>query len=82
MIPILGITAQFINKQDKLQSLVLAIKEVNRDYLGENLLKYIIEVLIEYKIKENLGYFVIDNAPNNNTIMASLSLSLQHNYKL
>ena len=35
--------------------------------------KYVIKVLKDYDIIRNLGYFVIDNAPNNDTIMTTLS---------
>ena len=37
------------------------------------MLKYILEVLEEYNIVRNLGYFIIDNVPNNNTIITVLS---------
>jgi hypothetical protein len=42
---ILGITAQFINKAGTLQSLVLALREVVKDYLRDNMSKYVLEVL-------------------------------------
>ena len=35
--------------------------------------KYVLEVLKEYDIVRNLGYFVIDNVPNNDTIIIVLS---------
>jgi hypothetical protein len=45
--------------------------------------KYTLEVIKEFKLKNNLRYFVIDNADNNNTLLTYLSLSLQrkHNVK-
>ena len=73
---ILGITVQFINKSSKLQSLVLAIREIIRDYSGENISKYILEVLKEYDIIRNLGCFIIDNALDNDMMMTALSLIL------
>ena len=73
---ILGIVAQFVNKDGQLQSSVLAIKEVNGEHSGKNQAKYVLEVLKEYKIKDKLGYFMMDNADNNNTLITSLSLSL------
>ena len=71
-IAILRVTAQFINKQSKLQSLVLAIREVEKEYTGENMSKYLFNVIKEYKIKKNLGYIVINNALNNNIIIIAL----------
>ena len=46
------------------------------EHLGENMSKYVIKVLKEYDIIRNLRYFTIDNAPDNNTIIAALSLAL------
>ena len=52
------------------------MKEVKREYSGENISKYIIEIIKKYGIKKNLGYFVIDNTPNNNTIIIALFQAL------
>jgi len=54
----------------------LAIKEVNGEHSGKNQAKYILEVLKEYKIKDKLGYFMIDNTNNNNTLITLLLSSL------
>jgi len=47
------------------------------------MLRYILKVLKEYKITRNLGYFTINNALNNNIIIATLSLTLykEFNFK-
>lgn len=45
------------------------MKEVVREYSGDNLSKYVLEVLKEYDIIKNLGYFTIDNAPDNDIII-------------
>ena len=44
-----------------------------REYIEENILKYVLKVLVEYNIIRNLGYFVIDNVPNNDTMIIVLS---------
>ena len=44
--------------------------------------KYLLDVIKEYGIKANLGYIVIDNAPNNDTIITALSISLCRDFKL
>ena len=43
---------------------------------------YVLDVLKEYDIIKNLGYFTIDNAPDNDTIMATLSLTLWRDFRL
>ena len=40
------------------------------------------EVIREYEIEKNLGYFVIDNANNNDTIIDKLSLILRRDYRI
>jgi hypothetical protein len=72
-ITILRVTAQFIHEEGRLNSLVLAIKEVEKEHSGENIAKYLLDVIKDYEIKKNLGYIVIDNALDNNTIISSLS---------
>ncbi len=52
------------------------MKEVVGEHLRENMSKYVIEVLKEYDIIRNLRYFTIDNAPDNDTMMAALSLAI------
>jgi hypothetical protein len=79
---ILRITAQFIDTNRVLQSLVLAMKEVVRTKTRENMCGYVIEVIIEYKLKDNLGYFVIDNAPDNDTLIDALLVSLRREFRL
>jgi len=44
--------------------------------------KYLFNVIKEYKIKKNLGYIVIDNALNNNTIIIALLQALCRKYRL
>jgi len=44
--------------------------------------KYLFNVIKEYKIKKNLGYIVINNALNNNTIIIALSQALRRKYRL
>ena len=79
---ILGITAQFVNKAGKLTSLVLALKEVVGEHSGENMSKYLLHVIREYSIESNLGYIVMDNASDNDTLMTALSVSLRREFKL
>jgi hypothetical protein len=44
--------------------------------------RYVLKVIKEYKIVRNLGYFIIDNAPNNNIIIKELSLTLRREFNL
>lgn len=62
--------------------MVLGIREVVGEYSGENMARYVLEVLKEYDIIRNLGYFIMDNAPDNDIIMAALSLTLRREFNL
>jgi hypothetical protein len=46
------------------------------------MLRYILKVIKEYKIIQNLGYFIIDNTPNNNIIIKELSFTLYREFNL
>ena len=78
---ILGITAQFVDESGKLRSLVLALKEINK-HARTDLVKEIYDIIYEYKIKNNLGYFVIDNTLDNNTIIVVLVSILRRELKI
>jgi hypothetical protein len=49
---------------------------VVKEHLKENILKYVLKVLIKYNIIKNLRYFVIDNTPDNDIIITLLSFAL------
>jgi hypothetical protein len=56
-----------------LEYIVLAIKEIEGNYKGKNLIPVIIEVIRNWDIAYKLGYIVINNTGNNNTIIIYIS---------
>ena len=46
------------------------------------MLRYVLEVIKEYDIVRNLGYFTIDNAPDNDIMIKELSLALRREFNL
>jgi hypothetical protein len=58
------------------------MREVIGEHSGENMARYVLEVLKEYDIICNLGYFTMDNASNNNIMMIILSYSLRKDFGL
>jgi len=58
------------------------MKEVEKEYTSENMSKYLFDVIKEYRIEKNLGYIVIDNALNNNTMIIALLQALCREYRL
>ena len=44
------------------------------EYIGENIAEFVYDVVKDYNIVDNLGYFVMDNASNNDTALEELDL--------
>jgi hypothetical protein len=57
------------------------MREVIRGHNRENISNYVIEVIKEYGINNNLRYIVIDNALDNDTIIVALLLLIRHEFK-
>jgi hypothetical protein len=74
-LPVLGITAVYVCEDGKMEKSVLALKVVEGAHDGENLSKYVMDVISEWGIASKLGYFNMDNAPNNDTMLKAISLS-------
>jgi hypothetical protein len=70
---IIGVVAHYITKEGVLERSVLAMREVEGTHNGENLATLIMEIICEWEIQEKLGYVVMDNATNNDTMMRYIS---------
>jgi hypothetical protein len=71
---IFGIVAHYISEDNVLESSVLAIKEVDGAHEGNNLANIVMEVIKDWGFATKLGYFVMDNASNNDSMMRKLAL--------
>jgi hypothetical protein len=71
---LLGVVAHYLDKELKLKTVLLALKP-SYGHHGEELQETLLAVLREYKISDKIGYFVADNASNND---AALQLLSQH----
>src|SRR3984957_14060774 len=71
---ILGVVAHFVTEYGQLEHCVLALKDIDSEHDGENLAAAIMEVVEDWGFALKLGYFVMDNAGNNDTMMRLLSL--------
>jgi hypothetical protein len=65
--------AHYITDSGHLEHFVLALQELDGEHSGQNLADSIIKIINNYKIVLKVGYFVIDNTFNNNTIIEALS---------
>jgi hypothetical protein len=71
---IIGVIAHYIAENGELQQSVLALREIDGRHTGTNMADCIMEVINEYGIASKVGYFVMDNADNNDTMIQALSI--------
>lgn len=63
----IAILAHWTAEDYKVKSALLAIREVHGEHSGENIADVVYPVMKEYDFHSRFGYFVGDNASNNNT---------------
>src|SRR5437773_982880 len=69
----IAITTHWTDKNWKVQSTLLAIREIKGDHDGENISQVVHAVVKECEIVDRFGYFTGDNASNNDTAMKCLN---------
>lgn len=71
---LLDVNAHFTIKTKLLKVVTLGLKQIQGAHSGENQAEIIWTLLIEYRIINKAGYFVIDNVTNNNTMIQDLAI--------
>jgi hypothetical protein len=66
---ILSIVTYYILATSSLDNSVLALQEVNGEHSDKNQAVEILNVINDYSIALKVGYFIMDNATNNNTMI-------------
>ena len=61
------IVAHWTSEDYEVKTGLLAIREVHGEHTGENIANVVYSVLKEYNIHDRFGYFIGDNATNNDT---------------
>lgn len=75
---ILGVVAHYVTEDCTLEHHTLALKDIDGEHDGSHLAAAMMEVVDDWGFASKLGYFVMDNASNNDTMMKSLSLGQYH----
>ena len=70
---LLAITAHWTSNIYKAEATLLAIRELEKEHTGENIAQSVYDVVKDYNIVKNLGYFMMDNAGNNDTALEELN---------
>jgi len=69
----IAITAHWTNDSWNVQSILMAIREIEGDHDGENISQCVHAVVKEFEIVDRIGYFTGDNASNNDTALRCLN---------
>jgi hypothetical protein len=70
---LITICAHYIAEDGQLEKSTLAIKEVLGGHDGPTYAAYVIDLINEFGIASKLGYFQMDNAPNNDTLLYAVA---------
>ena len=68
--------AHYTSKSSQLEHSVLALRELDGKHLGQNIAGCIMQVINDYRIASKVGYFMMDNVENNDTMMEALSMRM------
>jgi hypothetical protein len=68
-----GVTAHYVNAKFDHQTLLLATAEQSNSHAGADIAAEVIQVIKDFGISNNLGYFVLDNASNNDTAIETIA---------
>lgn len=74
MLPILVIIFHYVDTNGKVRRTVAGMKQVSGSKTGENLATVVMEVIRDWEIQHNLGYFIMNNASDNDVMMRHLAL--------
>ena len=66
------VTAYFLNTNFKTQSILLSSPEQSESHYGVDIADQVITVIEDFDIASKLGFFVLDNALNNDTAMEAI----------
>jgi hypothetical protein len=69
---VFGIIAYFISKTGKRHYIVLGLYKVVGEYSSENIIAMLLKIFKDYRINNNIGYFIADNAELNNIYIEAI----------
>ena len=76
-----GIVVHFNDANGKMFNFLLSIPEVLGRHSGANIADTVVDIIHEYNIQSRVGYFVTDNAGNNDTALDAIAAELNFNAK-
>ena len=76
---VLAVIAYFTSEKLQHQTITLALIELEGEHTGLNIASAILQTIDTYGFRNKLGYFVMDNATINNTLVEHVAESLYQN---
>jgi hypothetical protein len=76
-----GITAFYRSGEQQRQKLVLGLPELMKRHTGENIAAEMLEIIRSFNIEDKVGYFMLDNAGNNDPAMEIIGRELGFNHE-
>ena len=68
----IGVIGHWMNPYGNIRTTLLGLRRLRGPHSGENMAQQVISVLNDFQIKDNLGYFVLDNATSNDTCVKAI----------
>ena len=68
----IGVIAHYFDQYNQLKAPVLIFYEIKGSHTGENQAGYVMKAIVDFGITSKLGYFMLNNASNNDTLMNNL----------
>lgn len=74
-----GIVAHFIDRRSRSQTILLATPEQCESHAGVNIAREVLKVIKDFELEAIVGWFVLDNAQNNDTAIEEIAEKLGFN---
>ena len=76
----MGVIAYWIDEKKQLRSTLLGLRSLIGEYSGENMVLEILEIIKDFKIGSQVGYFIADNVSSNDTCVGELTMHLRNHF--
>lgn len=73
---IIAVVAHYIDSKGRRQTKLLAIRQLKGEHSGENIAASVLKVIKVYRIRDRIGFFVLDNIGSNDTAVEHILCSL------
>jgi len=73
---IIAVITHYINSKGHRQTKLLTIHQLKGEHSSENIAASVLKVIKEYRIRDRIGFFVLDNIGSNDTAVEHILCSL------